>query len=233
MINILKKYYFLIIIIIFLFSFYFFKIDNYFTFQFLQKNYLLVEEFIDTYPVYSFFGFYIIHLLLLTFFIPTSLVAYITAGFFFHPILAIFFCTFNTVLGGLVNFFTIKRTFNLRHNKRVNKMAKNLEIGLKKNEFFYLILLRLIPSPFPIQNAITVFFKVNLKKFICTSFIGVLPWAIVYCTIGTGLHGLIETADGLSFNDFVNPKVILPILGLICLIIVSLIFKKLYLINKN
>ena len=112
-------------------------------------------------------------------------------------------------------------------------MAKNLEKGLKRNEFFYLILLRLIPSPFIIQNAITVFFKVNLKKFIFTSFIGVLPWAIVYCTIGTGLHGLIETADGLSFNDFVNPKVILPILGLICLIIVSLIFKKLYLINKN
>ena len=67
--------------------------------------------------------------------LPTSLVAFITAGFFFHPILAIFFCTFNTVLGGLVNFFTIKRTFNLRHNKRVNKMAKNLEIGLKKIGF--------------------------------------------------------------------------------------------------
>ena len=83
MINILKRYYFLIIIIIFLFSFYFFKIDNYFTFQFLQKNYLLVEEFIDTYPVFSFFGFYIIHFFLLAFYVPSALVAYITAGFFF------------------------------------------------------------------------------------------------------------------------------------------------------
>ena len=80
-------------------------------------------------------------------------------------------------------------------------MAKNLEIGLKKNEFFYLILLRLIPSPFVIQNAITVFFKINLKNFIFSTFLGILPWSIVYCTIGTGLHDLIETTDGLTFND--------------------------------
>ena len=105
------------------------KIDDYFTFQFLQKNYLLVEEFIDTYPVYSFFGFYIIHLLLLTFFIPASLVAFITAGFFFHPILAIFFCTFNTVLGGLVNFFTITKTDRLG-KKETTKMGKKMVNGL-------------------------------------------------------------------------------------------------------
>ena len=233
MLNIVKKYFFLIIIIIFLFSFYFFELDNYFTLKFLQENRLLVEEFVDLHPLHSFFALFMIHVLLLACFIPASLGIFITAGFFFHPLFAIFFSTLFAVIGGVINFFTIKKTFNLRNNKKVNKIAKNLETGLKKNEFFYLILLRLIPSPFIIQNAITVFFKVNLKKFIFTSFIGVLPWAIVYCTIGTGLHDLIQTADDLSFNDFVNPKVILPILGLICLIIVSLIFKKLYLINKN
>ena len=65
-----------------------------------------------------------------------------------------------------------------------------MENGLKKNEFFYLILLRLIPSPFAIQNAITVFFKISLRNYIFSTFIGVLPWVIVYCTIGYGLHGL-------------------------------------------
>ena len=233
MLNILKKYFFLIIIVIFLFSFYYFKLDNYFTLKFLQENHLLVKEFVSRFTLYSFFGFYLIHFFLLIFFIPASLGIFITAGFLFHPILAILFSTFTALMGGVANIFIIKKTFNLRHNKKVNEMAKKLESGFKKNEFFYLILLRLIPSPFSIQNAITVFFKVNLKKFICTSFIGILPWAIVYCTIGTGLHDLIEISDGLSFNDLVNPKVILPILGLVCLIIVSLIFKKLYLINKN
>ena len=204
MLNIVKKYFFLIIIIIFLFSFYFFELDNYFTLKFLQENRLLVEEFVDSYPLHSFFALFMIHVLLLACFIPASLGIFITAGFFFHPLFAIFFSTLFAVIGGVINFFTIKKTFNLRNNKKVNKIAKNLETGLKKNEFFYLILLRLIPSPFVIQNAITVFFKINLKNFIFSTFLGILPWSIVYCTIGSGLHDLIETTDGLTFNDLIN-----------------------------
>ena len=233
MLNIVKKYFFLIIIIIFLFSFYFFELDNYFTLKFLQENRLLVEEFVDSYPLHSFFALFMIHVLLLACFIPASLGIFITAGFFFHPLFAIFFSTLFAVIGGVINFFTIKKTFNLRYNKKVNKIAKNFETGLKKNEFFYLILLRLIPSPFVIQNAITVFFKINLKNFIFSTFLGILPWSIVYCTIGSGLHDLIETTDGLTFNDLINFKIISPILGLVCLIIISLIFKKHYLTDKN
>ena len=88
MLNILKKYFFLIIIITFLFLFYCFELNKYFTLQFLQQNHLLVEEFIHSYPLYSFFGFYVLHLLLLACFIPASLGIFITAGFLFHPILA-------------------------------------------------------------------------------------------------------------------------------------------------
>ena len=233
MLNILKKYFFLIIIIIFLFLFYFFELNNYFTLQFLQQNHLLVEEFIYSYPVYSFFGFYMLHLLLLSCFIPASLGIFITAGFLFHPILAILFSSCTTVIGGVINFFTIKKTFNLRQNQKVNEMAKKMENGLKRNEFFYLILLRLIPSPFAIQNAITVFFKISLRNYIFSTFIGILPWVIVYCTIGYGLHDLIETTGGLTFNDLINFKIIFPILCLICLVIISLIFKQVFLMKKN
>ena len=233
MLNILKKYFFLIIIIIFLFSFYFFELDNYFTLKFLQENRLLVEEFVDSHPLHSFFTLFIIHVLLLVCFVPVSLGIFVTAGFLFHPLFAIFFSTLFAVIGGVINFFTIKKTFNLRYNKKVNEIAKNLETGLKKNEFFYLILLRLIPSPFVIQNAITVFFKISLKNFIFSTFLGILPWSIVYCTIGSGLHDLIETTDGLTFSDLINFKIISPILGLVCLIIISLIFKKHYLTDKN
>ena len=44
---------------------------------------------------------------------------------------------------------------------------------------------------------------------------------------------LIETTDGLTFDDLINFKIIFPILCLICLVIISLIFKQVFLMKKN
>ena len=233
MLNSLKKYFFFILILIVLFSFYSFDFDNYITLEFLQTNHLLIEEYIHLYPSITFILFFLIYLFFIVCFIPASLGCCIIAGFLFNPAFAIFFSTFTGTFGGLINFFTIKRTFNLRKNKQVNELAINLEKGFKQNEFLYLILLRLIPVPFAIQNAITVFFRVKVSNFVLATFTGILPWAIIYCMIGSGLHDLIENTEILNFKDLINYKLILPIVGLIFLIIVSLILKRFYLVGQK
>ena len=87
--------------------------------------------------------------------------------------------------------------------------------------------------PFAIQNAITVFFQVKVRNFIFATFTGVLPWAIIYCMIGSGLRDLIKNTEILSFNNLINFKIVLPIIGLIFLIVVSLILKKYYLVHQK
>ena len=233
MLNILKKYFFLILIFIFIFLFYFFNLDNYFTLQFLQENHLLVEEFVESYPIISFFGVYLTYLFFISCCIPVSSGFFITAGFIFHPLIAIFFSAFTGTIGGIVNILTIRKTFNLRQNKKINHLARNLEKGFKQNDFFYLILLRLIPSPYIIQNAITVFFNVSVKKFFFSTFLGIMPWAIVFTYIGAGLHNLIENTESLQFKDLITVQIILPIIGLAILIVISLFLKRLYLTGKK
>ena len=51
--------------------------------------------------------------------------------------------------------------------------------------------------------------------------------------IGSGLHDLIENTEILNFKDLINYKLILPIVGLIFLIIVSLILKRFYLVGQK
>ena len=233
MLNIQKKYLFLIAIFGFIFSFYFFDIDSYFTLEYIQKNHLLIEEYTHTYPITALIIINSIYLILLSFFIPASVAIYILSGFLFHPILSIILTTITATLGGLVNFFTIKKTFNLRHNKKINNLARPLENGFKNNELLYLILLRLIPSPYILQNTITVFFRVKIRNFIFGTIMGILPWATIYCTLGSGLHDLIETTENLNFNDLITLKIMLPIFALILLILISLFLKRTFLFGKK
>ena len=62
---------------------------------------------------------------------------------------------------------------------------------------------------------------------------GILPWATIYCTLGSGLHDLIETTENLNFNDLITLKIMLPIFALILLILISLFLKRTFLFGKK
>ena len=96
----------------------------------------------------------------------------------------------------------------------------------KNNEIQYLLLLRLIPAPYIIQNSIIVILKVNLRMFIITTFIGIPPFVVLYSLAGFKLKEIISKERFINTNDLINYENFIIIGLLIIFIITSIILKK-------
>ena len=96
----------------------------------------------------------------------------------------------------------------------------------KDNEFQYLLLLRLIPIPYIIQNSIAVILKVNLRMFIITTVIGITPFVALYSLAGFKLKEIITKEGSIELNDLINYENFIIIGLLVIFIIISIILKK-------
>ena len=69
--------------------------------------------------------------------------------------------------------------------------TEQIKTKIKKNEIQYLIMLRFIPIPFIIQNAILTLLNTSRFMFIVSTMFGILPWMIIYSLAGYKLRELI------------------------------------------
>ena len=213
-------------LIIVLSLFFFFDLDSFFTIDFFKEHNKALESYVENNIFISLIYFYSFFLILLFFFLPVSAFMLICSGFLFSPYLCIPLSISIIAIGGTLNFILLKKInfFNLlnKANLWITKIDKNF----KKNEIQFLLLLRLIPIPFIIQNAITVVLNVSLKKFFFTTFFGAIPYGAIYSLGGLQLKKIINIHDKIGMSDILNYENFLFIFLLIFFIFLTIFFKK-------
>ena len=116
------------------------------------------------------------------------------------------------------------------------KFEKYIQI-FKKNEFFYFFIYRFVGGlgvPFFLQNTFPVIFRMKKKNYFFASFFGFVPGFFVFNTIGSGLNDFIKQSDNFSMIKLIStPEVYLPITMFICLMISSIIVKKIFFDERN
>jgi len=117
-----------------------------------------------------------------------------------------------------------------------NKFEKYIQI-FKKNEFFYFFIYRFaggLGLPFFLQNTVPVIFRMKKNNYFFASFFGFVPGFFIFNTIGSGLSDFIKQSDNFSMIKLISTaEVYLPILMFICLILVSVILKKIFFNVRN
>ena len=199
----LKKFSFLLFFLI-IFSFYFFDIDNIFTIQFLKENHTLVLEYINENYFYSIIFFYLLFLILLFFFLPVASIMVIFSSYLFGALTTIFLSIVTITLGGVSNVFLLKKLTFARIFNKAKYYAEIIKNKIKENEMQYLIMLRFIPMPFIIQNAILTLLNTSRFKFIISTILGILPWMIIYSLAGYKLRELINLNNEIGIEDIIN-----------------------------
>ena len=122
--------------------------------------------------------------------------------------------------------FLLKKINLIKVFEKANSYAIKLQNKIKKNEFQYILILRLIPMPFIIQNAVMVILNVRLRNFLIATMIGVTPYAIIYSLAGYKLKELIYSNDTIGLKDIINYENFLIIAIFITFIFISIILKK-------
>ena len=220
-----KKIIVLLFFIIIL-SFFLLGLDEFFSIYYIKQNNEFIQSFIDKNFLYSLLLFYSIFLLLLFFFLPFSAIMLIFSGFSFNLYLSIPLSIITITIGGLSNFLLLKKVNLIVFFNKAKFWLKKISFTFKDNEFQYLLLLRLMPIPFTIQNAITVILNISEKKFFFSTMLGIVPYAVIYSLAGLQLRKIIDKSEHITVSDILNYENFAVVCLLVIFILLSIFLKK-------
>lgn len=124
--------------------------------------------------------------------LPGGLIMTIIGGFLFGWLLGGTMALASATLGATLVFFVARSSLGAtlieRAGPRLNKVAE----GLRENAASYLLFLRLVPVfPFWLVNLAAALFNVELRVFIATTALGILPGTFAFAFAGAGLDSVI------------------------------------------
>mgnify|MGYP000442200908 CR=1 FL=1 len=216
----------LLLFLIIILSFFLLGLDEFFSIYYIKQNSEFIQSFIDKNFLYSLLIFYSLFLLLLCFFLPFSAIMLIFSGYSFNLYLSIPLSIIIITIGGLSNFLLLKKINLIVFFNKAKFWLKKISFTFKDNEFQYLLLLRLIPIPFIIQNAITVILNISEKKFFFSTMLGIVPYTVIYSLAGLQLRKIIDKSESITISDILNYENFSVICLLAIFILLSIFLKK-------
>ena len=202
------------------------KLDDFSYYKEVQLN---LETFISKNLYLNFllfFLFSVVWISLLGFGSPILLISGILFGKWLGTIISVFsISTGSLILYSLAQFFFKDLVKDL-----LEKKFEKYILLFQKNEFFYLLIYRLVGGfglPFFLQNLLPIVFSVKKNNYFLASFFGFIPGFFIFNSIGAGLNEFVKQSDSFSFfNLLFNKDIYLPIFLFVIVILISAIVKK-------
>ena len=173
-------------------------------------------------------GFIALYAVLTAISFPGASLLSIFGGFLFGTIVGGSAITVGATLGATGIFLAARYAIGDALSQKAGPYMKKFEAGLKENEVSYLFILRLIPAfPFFIVNIVPALFDVKLRNYVLTTFFGIIPGCFVYASVGAGIGAIFDAGEDVKLGGLMTePKILLPILGLMALAALPIIYKK-------
>lgn len=201
------------------------------TFEVLQQNRSALLAFRDEnylLTALALIGFYIG---LVTFSLPGATLATLTGGFLFGVFPGVLFNMTGATIGAVLIFLAARRGFGERLAAKMDAssgLVQRLKVGIDRNQWEMLFLIRLMPIvPFFVANLLPALMAVPLYRFVVTTFLGIMPGALVYTSVGAGLGEVFNRGETPDLGVIFAPQILLPILGLCALAVLPIVIKSL------
>ena len=150
----------------------------------------------------------------------------LSGGLFFGAIIGGIIVTISATLGSMFFFIGAKYFFYDFFKKRVLRHLVKFEYNFKKNEFGFLLILRLVPAlPFVVQTLIAACLGANITKFFWATLLGIMPVTFIITNIGSSIHEIILSGEEVSLHLIYQPQYIVPILLLLLFTVLGIFFK--------
>lgn len=161
--------------------------------------------------------------------LPGATVATLAGGFLFGLFPGVAFNVVAATLGAVAIFAAARAGFGAQVATRLERgggAAARLMVALRENEWSVLFLMRLVPVvPFFLANLIPAFVGVRADRFAVSTFLGIVPGALVFTSVGSGLSKLFATGEKPDLTIIFSPPVLAPLLGLAALAMLPVVVK--------
>lgn len=143
--------------------------------------------------------------------LPGALWFTIGAGYLLGPTWGIAASLVGVTLGAsnimLMTRYVLGDRFQERFSGRIEKFAR----GFRRDDFSYIILLRVVPAPFFVVNVAAAMFGARWRQFVAGTFIGAIPATILYANLGAGLAELAAAGVQPTLADLTRPSFLVMI----------------------
>jgi len=186
-----------------------------------------LHAFVHAHPLQS-VGLYVaVYVTSVALSLPTALILTLTGGFLFGPWIgggaAAVSCTLGASIVFLISRLTVGDAVEAKTGTRVRALAEEI----KKDAFFYILTLRLIPvTPFWLTNVAAGLIAIPVLTFAPATLIGILPVSLIYGGIGSGLEALFASGKPLSLHALITPRILVPLIGLAILAVLPILYQR-------
>jgi uncharacterized membrane protein YdjX (TVP38/TMEM64 family) len=202
-------------------------LDDYISFDQLERNRTQLLDFVDHHPLLAPFAFMLIYAAAIALSIPGGAILTIAGGFLFGVVAATCYVVIAATFGATVLFLIARTALGDSLRRKAGPAVRRMEAGFRDNALSYLLFLRLIPVfPFWLVNLVPAFLGVPLKTYVVATLVGIIPGSLVYASVGNGLGVVFEAGGRPDLGIIFEPQIILPIAGLAVLAILPVAYKK-------
>ena len=157
---------------------------------------------------------------------PGGLALTLTGGFLFGPWFGAAFAVTGATTGAVAIFLAAKTGLGDSLRARAGGWVKKAESAFRENEASWMLMMRLVPAmPFFIANIVPAFLGASTFAYAWTTFFGIMPGALVYASVGSGLGAVFDAGGTPELGIIFTPPVLLPLLGLAALSALPLVVK--------
>lgn len=206
-----------------------FLLRDYLSFDALRDNREALIGFRDDNFALTVFSFVVAYVAIVTFSLPGATIATLTGGFLFGTVAGAGLNVVSATTGATLIFLAARMGLGEKLKSRLDAsagMVARIKKGLDENQWSMLFFIRLVPAvPFFVANLIPAFLNVPLRRFVISTFLGIIPGSFVYTSVGAGLGEVFARGDTPNLGIIFEPHILLPILGLCALSLLPVFLK--------
>ena len=215
-----KRFLILFFFILGAISLWYFNVLKYLSLEWLQTHrdylqYLVREHYVDTV-----IGYISLYILVTALGVPITLLLTMLGGYLFNVLPGILYINIGATIGASAAFLAARYLVGVWVQRKYQVQLRALNHALKNNGHYYLLISRLSPVPFFIENLVVGLTRVPLTTFIWTTALGIIPGSIVYAYAGKQLMSL------ESLNDIISLPVIIAFFLISLLLLIPLLIQK-------
>jgi uncharacterized membrane protein YdjX (TVP38/TMEM64 family) len=191
------------------------------SFETLARHREALLQFRDAHYLLAVLGFIAAYVAIVALSLPGGTIATLTGGFLFGLFPGVIFIVLAAGSGAVLVFLAVRAGFGDGLARRLDAAggkAAKLQAALRQNEWSVLFLMRLVPLvPFFIANLVPALVGTSLWRFAVSTYIGIIPGALVFTSVGAGLGEVFASGEAPDLGIIFTPPILLPLLGLAAL----------------
>jgi len=197
----------------------FFDLDSYFTFENLKAQKDVLSTFVNENYALTVVIFILTYILSVAFLIPIATVLTLSGGFLFGALVGTVFVNIGATFGAIAAFLLARYIIGKKVQSKYEKQLEKFNTELENSKYQYLFSLRFLPIfPFFLVNFLCGVTKVDLKTFIITTSLGIIPGSFVYTYAGSQLANINSLGD-IFTKDILFAFILLGLLTLVPVIV--------------